>query len=242
MKNKYIDLAILFCVFMFCVSFPFAKFIENSALVLWVEIAIRAGFAAFLIIYSSKTRLFQTRKIDLKNLLLLMPLILILPNNLYFLVFEKASLSNEFSSDFAIQIIYMLVVAVSEELYFRKVLLDNINIENRLLKIIISSAIFGISHIVNFFNSFNPIDLLIIVYTFGISIILGFIYEYGGSLTLAIIFHFVFNILNTTLFETIYLGDRTPLFYVVSCSVAAFGIVYLLIIYLTKLRHEKSID
>lgn len=240
MKKKLINLGIIFFVFLFLISFPWNLFFDNSTILLICQISCRALFIIFLFIFGIKEGLLKVIPINLKILLVFLPLLIIIPNNMYFLLIEKSPVEFHYSIDFLLEIILMLVVAVSEELFFRKAILDNISIENKLLKIVISAGIFALAHIVNFFSSFNPIDLLIIVYTFGLGLVLGFMYEYTKCAVATFVFHFLFNIVNTTIFNNIYLGDRNLTFYLVSISVAIISGIYLLLIYLFKLKQIEN--
>ena len=241
-KNKIIDIALIALVFLFCVAFPIDLFTKNMYVIRSVQIGLRIAAIIFTIIFAIKSKNLEMKKegFRLIPLLLLIPTLLACINNLIYVWYEKYPFKIHFDNLVLLEIVLTVFVAISEELIFRKVIFDNLEMKNNLLKIIIAAGIFGLFHIVTFFSTFNPIDLLQVVYCFGLGIVLGFIYSYGKSIVFAIIFHFLFNLINTNIFQNIEGIDIKISFYIISIIVSAIVGLILLIEYLLYFKKDTE--
>ena len=174
------------------------------------------------------------------NDLFFIPFLLIVFNNLIFLLFKQKEVGFTYDFTFILQIILTIAVSISEELLFRVYIHNILNINNKILKIIISSLIFGLFHIVYFLSSFDPYDLIIIIYTFGLGLVLGFIYEFSeNNFIYIIIIHFLFNFLNKDLFLRLFNGTNDYIFYIVSIIVSLITLIYGLLIYFMYFKNRK---
>ncbi|MCR5309630.1 MAG: CPBP family intramembrane metalloprotease [Bacilli bacterium] len=146
-----------------------------------------------------------------------------------------------FSFDLLLKILLSLCVAINEEYIFRMILIDNLDdSEKPMIKIIIAASIFAACHLTHFFSSFNPADLIIIVYTFTLGIVLGMIYVFGGSFWYCVLFHFIFNMMNYDFADYIVYGEGTEVsYYLINIAIGAIVAIYLVIIYFSFL-HKKE--
>ncbi|MDD6468288.1 MAG: CPBP family intramembrane metalloprotease [Bacilli bacterium] len=174
------------------------------------------------------------------NDLFFIPFLLIVFNNMIFLLFKQKEVGFTYDFTFILQIILTITVSISEELLFRVYVHSILNINNKILKIIISSLIFGLFHIVYFLSSFDPYDLIIITYTFGLGLVLGFVYEFSeNNFIYIMIIHFLFNFLNKDLFLRLFNGTNDYIFYIVSIIVSLITLIYGLLIYFMYFKNKK---
>ena len=139
-------------------------------------------------------------------------------------------------------IAFILATAVTEEFIFRKIVLDNLPVKNSLLKVMISAAIFGLFHIVTFLSTYNPFDLLQIVYTAGLGMILGFFYEYGNNIVVPVVLHFLYNFMNTYVFS-LYTIDETGLTYFLVAIIDAVVVAgYICLIYFLFIKKYVQLE
>mgnify|MGYP003336768338 CR=1 FL=1 len=152
------------------------------------------------------------------------------------------SLNPSFSWLLLVKIILSISVAFNEELIFRIILQGNLREDrNHLVRILISSGAFALCHLTHFFSTFNPGDLMIVGYTFGIGFVLGIMYEFTGSFTLIYLFHGLYNMINNNLAETwITYGKDDSAFFVANIIVAVTAAIYLVSIYSKKLNVKEE--
>ena len=138
------------------------------------------------------------------------------------------------------------------EILFRFIIQRNLTLSHKIVRILVAAAIYAITSIVivfysdMYFNSdtgrivfMNPIDLLEVVFQFGIGIILGFLYEYTNNLAVPISFNIIYTLSNQILFK-VRLSDNPHWSYYLTISlIAAFAISYLCIFYFLMLKKEN---
>lgn len=134
----------------------------------------------------------------LKGMVVLFPFFLVCFNNIPFVsVFTKNS---EFVIDknFVLYVFLCLSIAVFEELVFRGLVIKNLEYtkikNNDFLKIIVSSLIFSLCHLVNAFSLNLGVMLMQIGYTFLIGAMCCFAYFFSKSLLFPVILHFIFDL------------------------------------------------
>lgn len=179
-----------------------------------------------------------------KNILLLLPLILICASNFLYLAFVPSNITEPLKWYVPILLVNTVFTVLKEETIFRLILIPNLDkIKTRFWRIIASAGIFGISHISNYLATLDPSYFIQIVYTFGFGIILGFIYEYGRSWVTCMVFHFVFNTINGTFYEmlTNNVVNNYLIYILVNVGVSLAAALYLLIIYFTVFRQQRRI-
>lgn len=237
------DLILYSLLFTAVISFPFNMLPIPD----WAKYLVRISLSLLLLIsYVFLIKKYQIKIIgneNKKNLLFLLPLIIVLPCNLLTLPFAiSIGINNTAitSGIFFLELILTILQAINEEIIFRLFIHSQLNIKNRLLKIIASSAIFATMHLLNLINGFNPNVFIQVAYTFGLGLILGFIYEYGESIVTCFIYHTLFNVLNNVLFGLYLVPTITNVAYYTTISViAGIAIIYTLCIYFFVFRKQE---
>ncbi len=246
-RRKFWDIIILILVFIAAVMFPINLITSDALIRIIVRISLLIFFIAFTIVFAYVTKiahLFQG-KINIKNTLLLLPLFVIAFCNLFYLtVIQKGTIGFIWNLEFALYILLSLLTAFAEELLFRFVIQKNLQLQSRLVKILIASAIFSICHIftiISYWDLTNPsswnwFDLSMLGYTFFIGVCLGFLYEYTNNLLLPIAFHFTFNLINSVWFAV---SDWTVPYLINCLCFAAYGIAYICLFYFVFTKREN---
>ena len=90
-KNRFLDIALIVCVFTFCISFPINIFTDNIYIIKSVQIALRVASICFTIIYKNKSKYILKDKTNTNyiNLLILIPTFLAVFNNMIYMLFNK---------------------------------------------------------------------------------------------------------------------------------------------------------
>ena len=242
LTNNQIDALILILGYLFCASFPFSLFIKNNdILVNTLSFVLILAYLLFIITFLILNKKIKINRnpINIKNILLISPSLVVVISNYFYLFFVKSSF--QITSSIIYQLCLTVIVVTLEELLFRGILFSELKEEKPLTRILITSVLFGLCHISRFFSSFNPIDLLSVLYTFALGLVIGLLYEYGGSLISAIIFHFLFNFLNQNMFECFKIENDNYIAYILSnISIALIAGGYLLFIYLKILKKSVA--
>lgn len=241
-KNNLLDFFITICLFLFLVCFPIDLFTKNIYIIYLFQIISRIGFIFYILFYLMyKRKVFKISISVKKNDLLFIPLLLIVFNNLIFLIFKQEYIEFNYDSTFYFQIILTLTVVLSEELLFRNYVHSILNINNKILKIVISSLLFALFHLVYFLSSFNPLDLIRIAYTFGLGLVIGFIFEFSNhNFIYVFIMHFLFNFLNNDLFLRLFNGTNDLTFYITSIIISLITLIYGLLIYFLYFKKKTN--
>ena len=240
-KKKLIDLLILIFGYLVCASFPFGLFIKGEIaawLIPTLQFALQLIYLVFWIFFLKKSAL-STLKIrtNLKNYLLIVPSVVIFASNFIYAGIHPEDMVGKIDLYFAIKIFLTAAVVTNEEIIFRYVLIGNLDyIKKPIWKILISSGVFAICHIGAFLSSFNPADLLVIAYTFGLGLILGTLYVYGGAPCTCICLHLLFNLVNGVIFEALFVINDYTTYILTNLGVAGIIGIYLIIIYFVRLR------
>jgi hypothetical protein len=240
-KNKILSILLLVFIFIASISFPFDLMIKDDNLIKILQIILKFIFLIFMFYYGKKEHLFSLSWMRKKENYLLIPLFLSCFCNFYFLIFNLVdfNLSLEVNT-FFIDLIFIFLTSLIEEILFRDVIQNNLPIKNSLLKILLSAAIFGLFHIINFLSSFNPSDLLMIIYTLLMGLVLGYLYEMSKNISYNIIYHFLFNLCNDCLFVMCYQGEWNISFYLNAVIVSVITGFYLIISYFIFLKIRKQ--
>lgn len=241
-RNRLLDSILLMVLLIGVSSFPVDLITNDIYIYYAIEIGLQSACLLFIYFYARRYRgVFpELGRFRLDNLLLLLPLLLVTFSNFIYAWILQESPLVHFEWYNLLQIIFIGLVVVNEELVFRHMLLGNLNHNNVVIRILISAAIFALCHLTRFFSTLNPYELISIAYTFGLGILLGFIYCYTNSLVACIVFHFLFNGLNDFLFTHIYLVSNSLWYYLINAIVAVIVGVYLLLVYLLKFKEKTS--
>ena len=241
-KKQILDILLLGFVFLFVVAFPFDLWIHDVHYLLLAQTLARLAYAVFFWIYRHYSSLQkEKREIRGKNLAILSPIVLLCGCNFVYLSivgFIGPDLGDGWL--FALKILLSLVTAAAEECFFREALLRHLSFSKPFINILVSSAIFGLVHILTFISSHNPFDLLQIAYATGIGIVCGFLYHYGGSLLSAFVFHALFNILNNDVYSLFAPNEIHYSYYIVAASFALYGLLLLGGEYLFLFQSKKA--
>ena len=204
-KNKLIDFLIIVLVFIALSCIPFNLFIKDekpSWLILTLQIVAQIIIFIFIVLFIKfKSELnYKDGKINIINTLLLIPTLTVCFSNLVNLYVATGTSRIVVDLDLFLRILLTVFVVVNEEIIFRLIFINNLEIKNNFLIILLTGGVFGLCHITHFLTSFNPVDLLVIVYTFLLGLLLGFSYLFTKSIYPCVVIHFLFNLFNNILF------------------------------------------
>ncbi len=255
MKLLYIIIALV--AYVVTITFPVYAFTNDMLVIRIVELSLRAAFLIFIILFSYFTRLAKsyTGATRYSNLFLLLPIFFVAFTNIFYLgvIQGKTSVYNPFTDVLnTLKFSSLVVTAIEMEILFRFIIQRNLTLSHKIVRILVAAAIYAITSIVivfysdMYFNSdtgrivfMNPIDLLEVVFQFGIGIILGFLYEYTNNLAVPISFNIIYTLSNQILFK-VRLSDNPHWSYYLTISlIAAFAISYLCIFYFLMLKKEN---
>lgn len=241
-KKKFYSIAFIICLAILLSSFPFSFFIKNQYLSLLLSIVFKIFSLIVILIYTNKNNLEKPKlsKIN-KSILVYLPFLIVCLGNLYLCLIGDVDKS--FYVDyklFILSIITCLFTCIIEELLFRSILTTEIvKYKSKSKAILISSAIFGLIHLLNI-SSISTIlpSLLQVIYTFGLGLILSSMYLESKNIILPIVFHFLFNLLNDILVNTFFYLEWNLPFFIINISFSILAIVYSLFIYNIKRKKE----
>lgn len=245
-KQELYSVLILFFVFLFSVSFPFALIIKNDLVVYICSLSIRVAFIVFAIIFIYKEQLpsFKFKAIDWK-LILFIPLFAGCLSNFIYCYFDKAELLNTFSwATFGKNAAMIFVSALSEEIVFRVVIYAEFAKKfKKIIAVIFSSLIFGSIHLLNI-NSLAsiPYCLIQMVYATCLGLVVGLLYAYSDNFVLPFIYHLLFNICNDELSTSLFNIEWNKTFYVTNILVVVILAIYGLLIYFFVLKKEDELN
>lgn len=243
-RTQLLDISILIILYLGVVTLPFEYWVNNNYAYYGYMIIVLLVYLIFLYIYMRMHEYLYVNKkrTNYQIILFLLPLILVCFSNfIYGFMFESPS-GAAFSYIAILEISFLLLSVFIEEMLFRYLLLGHMKDMHPLKAIIISSLLFSIFHLSKYLSSFDPHDLIIVIYTFGLGMVLGFIYWYSHSILASIIFHILFNLINDYLFTNIYYVHHELAYYLVNIIVGITAAIYLVVIYLIKLRKFNNLD
>ena len=214
MKNKnilYISIALV--IYVLFISFPTYLFVNDPVLYYAIELSLRGVYLVFIILFSILTKLAKsyTGKTKWMNMLFLLPLFFVAFFNIFYLrVVGHSSIESLWSnitnifnnsSDRTYEILKfstVIVTVVEEELLFRFLLQKNLNLGHKFVRIAITAAVFAMCHfftiLYNGYEFMHPIQLLEILFVFGIGMILGVLYEYSNNIFYSMLFNLFFSL------------------------------------------------
>ncbi len=256
MRNKrfwYLFTALL--IYVVIISFPTYLLTTDIVIKYSVEVGLRSAYLIFIIIFSIFTKIAKTYngKTRFSNLFLLLPLFFVAFFYLFYwgVVARSPSLPNPLENVFnpngdnTIEILEfsaIVLMVVEEELLFRFILQRNLLTGHKIARIAITSAIYMVCHF--FFMLYhssgiiNPIELLELIFIYGIGIILGFLYEYTNNIGVPIAFSLIFTICKRLINEVNF-ASASWKFYLTLSLFAVYAAGYLLIFYFLMLKKEN---
>ena len=241
-KTRVFDFLIIVLLYIALSCFPFGLIIKDeklSWLILALEIVVQVGLFVFILLFSIfKSSLdYKNRKINVINTLLLIPTLAVCFSNLVNLRIANESIQVAANWSLFLHILLTNFVVINEEIIFRLLLINNLEFNNKLFVILLSAGLFGFCHISHFLSTFNPADLLIIVYTFLLGLLLSFAYLFSNSIYPCVAIHLLFNLLNNILFPYFTLNWV----YILISALFAVGVaIYIAIILIIKTYKKNT--
>lgn len=105
---------------------------------------------------------------------------------------ESVSLESMFNRLVGETLIYLLVVSIAEEVFFRGYIINCMPvIKSFAIRSIVSAVLFSLMHLVN--PSYNSV--VIFIYAFTLALLLSYTLRISGSIWMGIGFHFIWNML-----------------------------------------------
>lgn len=242
-RSRMLDSAILMILLIGVATFPVNLLVKDAFWYYVIEALLMLAVLVFILFYENRHPeiIPPKRPFNLINLLWLLPALLVPFSNFFYALFLKEPAYPSFEMYNIPQVAFIAINVVVEEYIFRKHLLGNLTHEKKIIRILISAAIFGICHITRFLSTFNPVDLIVVVYAFGLGMVLGLIYCYTNSLTACIVLHFLFNLVNDFLFTSLFGVSNFLWYYLINVIFAIVVGVYLLLVYLFVFEKKPSI-
>ena len=240
-KKKTIDMLILIFAYLFCSSIPWNLFISGE-LAYWLipafQLVMQLIYIVFWVFFIKKSSLDLVKiKANIKNLLLLSPVVFVFASNFLYAAFVPEDFSPHLDWTFALKIVLSFAVVVNEEVLFRYLLIGNLDLVKKpIWKIFVGAAIFGLCHISSFLSTFNPADLVVVLYTFGFGLILCFLYVYACAPCTCICLHLLFNIVDGVVFDGLFYVSNYLTFILVNVLIGLVYALYIAIIYFVRLR------
>ena len=245
-KLKLYNVLLLICLYLISASIPFSLFIKNEEISYGLTILFRLSFILYYPFYIRKNNL---DKLEFKRPrlyhFLFIPFLLITISNYIVALIDDSILNLDISSMFIIkEAILYLLVGIGEEEVFRGVLLPFINEKNSRFKAILySSLIFGGVHLLNISSlSSIPYCLLQALYSFGTGLLFAFIYVYSKNIIYPIIVHFLFDLLNGSLIEEMFVIEWNLTFFIVNIAIALLICAYACALYFIFERRKKDVS
>ena len=253
-NKKGIYILIILLIYLAIISFPTYLFTSDSYVLYGVELGLRIGYLIFIIIFSLLTKMFKTYtgRTRFSNLFLLLPLFFVAFFNVFYLaVVTGSSIPNPLDAVFnsngnntleILKFVSIVVMVVEEELLFRFLIQRNITFGHKIVRIFITSALYALAYffamLYDMRGIINPIELISIIFVYGIGVILGFLYEYTNNVIVPITFSMIFTICNEMLYK-VSLSNASYKYYItVSCFFVGAAL-YLAIFYFFMLKREN---
>lgn len=225
---------------LFLSSFPFSLIVGNNPyIIITIQLIIQALYFCFLYYLIKRDRCIGIPgRIRKRNYLIFIPLLLVISSNFFYLIFVPNDFYPNFSSLIILRVFLTIFIVLNEEIIFRGYIFNLFQDKSPLLKIVITAGIFALFHFSYFLSSFNPNDLIIVLYSFGIGLILGLLKEYSGSIIPCLVIHLLFNLINQVLFESLATVSNNFLYLIVNISIALIVGLYLIFLYTFKVKKE----
>ena len=241
-KNALIDFLIIVFVYLALSCFPFGLIIRSedlSWLVITLQIVTQIILLVFIILFTIfKTKLdHKIGKINIINTLLLIPTLAVCFSNFTNMRIATGQSSISFDTNLILNIVLTFFIVINEEIIFRLLFINNLEFKKNIYIILLTAGVFGICHLTHFLSSFNPSDLVIVLYTFLLGLLLGFAYLFTKSIYPCFVIHLLFNLLNNILFPYFVLEWGYILITAIFVICVA---IYVTILFFVKLPKEKE--
>lgn len=244
-RSRIIDTALLTVLLIGVSTFPVNLLVHDLFWYYFIEALLMLAVLIFILFYETRHPEISPPKqrFVLFNFLLLLPSVLVAFSNFFYALIMRESMvgpSQWFELYDIPHFVFIVLNVVVEEFIFRKHLLGNLTHPKKIVRILISAGIFAICHLTLFFSTFNPADLIVVAYAFGLGMVLGLVYCYTHSFIACIGLHLMFNLFNDFLFEHLFYVNNVLWYYLINVFVAVIVGIYLMLIYLVKLRKSPA--
>lgn len=239
-NNRLVDIVLIIILYVGISTLPINLMTSDMFIHYVIEIILMVIVLLFIFMFTRRNPYIKPPldKPNKKYSLLLLPTIVVAFSNVIYALILKEKAISTFSTIDIPRGIFIVILVVVEEVIFRWYLMGYLSDKKPLIRILISSGVFALCHLTHFFSSFNPIDLIIVVYTFGLGIVLGFIFEYGKNIYLCIVVHAAFNLINDLIFTNLFSVSSTLWYYLINIFVALFVALYIVIIYFVFIKEK----
>lgn len=253
-SKKFWYLFVALITYVLFISFPTYLFTTNQVVKYSVEVGLRSLYLVFIVLFSifAKIAVPYTGKTRFKNIFLLLPLFFVAFFYLFYWgAVTRSSIPNPLDTVFnsngnntkeILEFIAIILMVVEEEILFRYILQRNLMVGHKIVRILITAAIFAVCHfffmLYHFNGIINPIELIEIPFIFGIGIILGFLFEYTNNIFVPIIFSLIFTICKRLINEVSF-ANADGSFYLTLSLVTVGAAAYLCIFYFLMLKREN---
>lgn len=202
-KNKLYNFLIILFLYIGISCFPFGLILKDNFWCSLLQIFVQIAFLiiSFFVVKFKTDFDISFKKINIKYLLLLIPTIIVTASNFLYFAFAKEDIVFLYDQNFYLTVILNVFVVLNEEFIFRLIFINSLENKKNLRKILISAGVFGLCHLSVFLSSFNPVDLIVPVYTFALGLLLSLIYLKTNSIVTCVVFHLLFNLINSLLFS-----------------------------------------
>ena len=238
-RSRLIDEIILIVLLIGVSTFPVNYFVHDMFWYYTIEALLMLAVYLFLLFYEKRNPQINPimGRFNLTNFLWLLPAFIICGSNFFYTLTGKTLFSPSFELYSIPHAFFIIFNVLVEEIIFRKHLLGNLHHPKKIIRITIAAAIFGACHLTTFLSTFNPYDLIVVAYAFGLGMVLGLFYVYTNSLIACIALHLSFNMINDYLFGYMFLVAAGDIWYYLINLFVAIGVgIYLAIIYFFRLR------
>ena len=260
MKNKnilYITIALV--LYVLTISFPTYLFVPDDP-DMWyiVEIILRTIYLIFIVLFSIFTKLAKkyTGKTRYWNMLILLPLFFVAFFNIFYLrvtgsssveslwnkLTEIFSTSSDHTHDI-LKFVSVIITVVEEELLFRFILQKNLSLGHKFVRIAITAAVFAACHFFTMLYDVagkieNPLQLLEILFVFGIGMILGVLYEYSNIIFYSMSFNMIYS-LSASVYPISITTSAGYKLYLISSLFLLGAAAYICLFYFVILKKEQ---
>ena len=243
-RSRMMDSIILLVLLIGVSTFPTSLLVKDYFWYYVIESLLFLLVFLYILIYERRHPEIVTYpgRFNITNLLLLLPSFIIVGSNLIYALCLNERPYYESHWYYIPEMIFIFINVLVEEYIYRKHLLGNLQHPKKIVRIVISAAIFALCHLTFFFSTFNPVELIRVAYAFGLGMVLGLLYCYTNSLVPCIVLHLLFNLINNFVFEHFFYVSNTMWYYLINVFVTIAVAIYLLVIYFVKLEKKPSIS
>ena len=258
MKNKnilYISIALV--IYVLFISFPTYLFVDDIETRYIVEIILRSVYLVFIVLFSIFTKLAKSYNGKTKwiNMLILLPLFFVAFFNMFYLRVVAGSTTESLWSNISkvfysegvntyeiLRFVSIVLTVVEEEILFRFLLQKSLNLGHKFVRIAITAAVFTACHFFTMLydaaGNIEPLQLLVLIFIFGIGMILGVLYEFTNNIYYSMVFNMIFS-LQASIFPIMLVTTHGYPVYLTASLFAVGSAAYICLFYFVILKKEQ---